>query len=227
MQTKRFAWLSRAVAVFRKDMQLEFRSRYVYSTLVMFALTTLLTVSFSVGAVLADTDVAASLLWIILFFSSMTGLSRTFVQEEETGTVVALKMAADPEPVLLGKYLFNLVLLFSLTILIVPLYLVMFDLSVADVSGFTAAVLLGVMGLAGAGTLLSAIVAKAAAKGPLMTVLAFPVLVPLLITAINATRTAISRASALGISTDLQLLFFYNGIVLAASFLLFEYIWDE
>lgn len=227
MGIKRFPWLSRALAVLRKDLQLEFRTRYAYSALVMFALTTLSTISFSLGGSMADTDVAAALLWMILFFSAMTGLARTFIQEEEAGTVLALKMAADPEPVFLGKYLFNTVLLFSLTVLIVPLYLLMSNLSVANVRGFLATVLLGVLGLAGAGTILAAIAARAAAKGSVMTVLSFPILLPLLISAISATRTSFAGGLPESMMTDLGLLFFYNGIVLAASFLLFEYVWNE
>ncbi|MBS3949040.1 MAG: heme exporter protein CcmB [Dethiobacter sp.] len=227
MGIKRFPWLSRALAVLRKDLQLEFRTRYAYSALVMFALTTLSTISFSLGGSMADTDVAAALLWMILFFSAMTGLARTFIQEEEAGTVLALKMAADPEPVFLGKYLFNTVLLFSLTVLIVPLYLLMSNLSVANVRGFLATVLLGVLGLAGAGTILAAIAARAAAKGSVMTVLSFPILLPLLISAISATSTAFAGGLPESMMTDLGLLFFYNGIVLAASFLLFEYVWNE
>lgn len=230
MAISNFPWLSRSLAVLRKDLRIEFRTRYAYSALLMFAITTLVTVSFSVGGFMAGpemTDIAAALLWIILFFSAMAGLSRTFVQEEESGTVIALKMAAEPEPVYIGKYLFNVVLLFSLTVLVVPLFVVMLNLSVVLVGGFLATVFLGAMGLAGASTILAAIVAKAGAKGSLMTVLSFPILLPLLLGAISATRTALGGGQPGAINTDLLMLLFYNGVTLAASLLLFEYVWNE
>jgi heme exporter protein B len=227
MGTKRFPWLNRGLAVLRKDLRIEFRTRYAYSALVMFAVTTLVTVSFSVGGYILDTDITAALLWIILFFSAMAGLSRTFVHEEETGTVIALKMAADPEPVFLGKYFFNIVLLLSLTILIVPLFLVLLNLPVVLVGGFIATVFLGSLGLAGASTILAAIVSKAGAKGSLMTVLSFPILLPLLFGAISATRIALGGGPADAIASDLWMLLFYNGMALAASLLLFEYVWNE
>lgn len=227
MPTKRFAWLDRALAVARKDLRVEFRTRYAYSALAMFAVTTLVTVSFSVGSFSLENDIAAALLWIILFFSAMAGLSRTFVQEEESGTVTALKLAAAPEPVYLGKLFFNIVLLFSLAVLVVPLFLAMLNLSVANPGGFLLTVMLGCLGLAGASTILAAIVAKAGAKGALMTVLAFPVLMPLLVGAINATRGALSAPSTALIAGELSLLGFYNGIAIVASLLLFEYVWNE
>ena len=226
MATKPFPWLSQGLAVLRKDLSIEFRTRYAYSALVMFAITTLVTVSFAVGGFMED-DITAALLWIILFFSAMAGLSRTFVHEEETGTVTALKMAAEPEPVFIGKYLFNVVLLLSLTVLIVPLYIVFLNLSIPLLPGFIATVFLGSMGLAGASTILAAIVSKAGAKGSLMTVLSFPILLPLLFGAISATRTALAGGAPGAINIDLLLLLFYNGVALVASLLLFEYVWNE
>jgi heme exporter protein B len=226
METKPSSLLRRALAVLQKDMQVEFRCRYAYSAQVVFAVTTLIAVSFSMGGRLADPDVAASMLWVILFFSSMTGLSRSFAQEEETGTILALRLAADPEPVLLGKYLFNAALLLSLTALIVPLFLVLAGVTVAHPLGFLAIVFLGALGLVGGGTIIAAIAARAAVKGALMTVLSFPIVIPLLISAINGTRLTLGGEAARGVLPDLWFLFFYNGIIVAASFLLFEHIWD-
>jgi len=191
----------------------------------MFAITTLVAVSFSVGGAVLDADLSAALLWLILFFTSMAGLSRAFVQEEEAGTVTALRLAARPDAVFIGKYLFNVTLLFSLDVLVVPLFWVLLQQTVALPLSFLAVVLLGTAGLAGASTMVAAIVAKAGARGPLMTVLAFPVLLPLLLGAISSTRTCFVGDKA--IAADLLFLFCYNGVALTASLLLFPYVWDE
>lgn len=227
MRTGHFLLLKRSCAVLQKDLRVEFRTRYAYNTLMMFAVTVLVTVSFSVGGMILESEIAAALLWVILFFSAMAGLSRTFVQEEESGTVVALKLAADPEPVYLGKLLFNIVVLFSIAAVVVPLFLIILNLSVAMPLSFVLVVLLGCLGLAGASTILAAIVAKAAAKGALLTVLAFPVLLPLLIGAISATRSTLAGVPLEVLRPDLGLLLFYNGMMVTASLLLFDYVWNE
>ncbi|NLN07781.1 MAG: heme ABC transporter permease CcmB [Firmicutes bacterium] len=222
---KRLPWVSRGLAIWCKDLRIEFRTRYAYSALLMFAFTTLVAVSFAVGGVVLDAGLAAALLWVILFFAAMAGLSRTFVQEEEAGTVTALKLAARPEPVFIGKYLFNVTLLFSLAVLVVPLFLVLIHQTVAYPFPFLAVVLLGVAGLAGASTIVAAIVARAGTRGPLMTVLAFPILLPLLLGAICGTRTCFAGERA--VAADILFLFCYNGAALAVSLLLFPYVWDE
>lgn len=226
MATKSSTLLRRALAVFRKDMQIEFRCRYAYSAQVVFAITTLIAVSFAMGGGLAETDVAASMLWIILFFSSMTGLARSFLQEEETGTILALRLAADPEPVLIGKYLFNALLMLSLAVIVTPLFLMLAGVPIAHPLGLLTTVLLGVLGLVGGGTIIAAIAARSTAKGSLMTVLSFPIVVPLLVSAINATRIGLGGGPSRGMAADLWFLFFFNGVLVAASFLLFEHIWD-
>jgi len=225
--TKPLSWRSKSAAVCLKDLRLEFRMRYAYSALIMFAVTTLVAISFTLAGGLVEADIAASLLWVIFFFSAMTGVSRSFVQEEETGTSIGLKMAADPAPVFLGKFLFNAALLLSMAMLVVPLYLLLFNLAVVHVGGFLVTIFLGLVGLASAGTILSAIAAQSAVKGSLLTVLSLPILLPLLITATNATRTALYGGHLAGIMTDIAMLIFYNGTVLAASLLLFEYVWNE
>ena len=134
----------------------------------------------------------AAFLWIVLFFSAMSGLGRVFIKEEDAGTVHALRLAARPSVVYVGKLAFNTVLLFLLAVIVVPLFVVLMGLQVVRTWGCSpAVVVLGTAGLAGAATIIAAIIAKASAKGELFAVLAFPILLPLLITAIGGTRVAL------------------------------------
>ena len=75
-------WASRLAALLKKDLLEEFRTRYAVNALLMFAVTALVMVSFAVGMNTLNATLHAALLWIILF-ASMSGLSRSFVKEEE------------------------------------------------------------------------------------------------------------------------------------------------
>ena len=101
-------WAAEAAAVFAKEWRCEFRTRYALNTLGLFAFTTLVVVSVSLGPLgvsLARGSVAVLpvLLWIILLFSAAAGLPRAFVQEEETQTATALRLAATPSALFCGK----------------------------------------------------------------------------------------------------------------------------
>jgi len=190
----------------------------------MFAVITLTAVSFAVGQFAIGNDVRAAFLWIVLFFAAMSGLSRVFVKEEDAGTVYALRLAAGSGVVYTGKLFFNVLLLFALALILVPLFVVLMGLQVADWGLFLTTLLLGTAGLAGAATIIAAIIAKASAKGELFAVLSFPVLLPLLIAAIAATRQALEGE---GSSGEWQLLVSYLVVMVTVSFMLFDFVWEE
>lgn len=203
MATGSFAWASEALAILDKDLRAEFRTKYALSAILLFAVTTLTVVSFSIGQFVLTPEVLASLFWVVVFFSAMSGLARTFVHEEETGTAQALRLAAEPVVVYLGKLGFNITLLALVEAIIVPLFITMMGMRVGDWGLFVGLLAIGSVGLASTATIIAAIVARANVKGALFTVLSFPPLLPLLITSIRGTRLALEGGTAAAAGPDL------------------------
>lgn len=222
-----WAWCVAAWAVCAKDLRAEFRTRYALSAIGLFAITTLTVISFALGPFGLEQDLLAALLWVVLFFAAMAGLARVFVHEEESKTAPALRLAAPPGAVYLGKYLFNLVLLLLLQVLVVPLFIVMMGLQVGNFGLFALVLLLGNLGLAGATTIIAAMVSQASSRGALFTVLSFPLLLPLLISTIEGTRLALAQESAAGTWPSLQVLLAYAVAMVTVSLMLFPAIWGE
>ncbi len=215
------------LAILHKDLRSELRTRYALNALLMFALITLAAVSFSVTGSGLTPGVHAALFWVVVFFSAMSGLSRSFVKEEESRTAAALKLSASPVAVYLGKLGFNIVILGILDLLLVPLSVVLMHLPVANWTVFGLVVVLGSLGLAGASTILAAIISKASNKGSLFAVLAFPVLLPLLVSAIHGTLLSLEGRPIAEAAGDLKLLVSYVGVMITASIMLFEVVWNE
>ncbi len=218
-------------AIFMKDLLSEWRTRVSTNALLLFAFAVLVLVGYAVGpASLSPEDrptVHAVLLWIVLFFSAMTGLSRAFVKEEDAGTASALRLAAPPPAVLLGKLLTNLALLLVVTLFVVPLFLAMMSFTVRSPALFVLLLLFGILGLASACTFTAAIVAKASAKGTMFAVLAVPLLLPPLVGAVLGTRVAATEADLSAGLDFVRLLVAYDGVVTTAAFLLFDAVWRE
>jgi len=213
--------------IFKKDIQQEFKTRYVLNAILLFSIVTLTSVSFSIGVFSANVDILSALLWIILFFSSMSGLSYIFVKEEETHTSDTLKLVADPTSIFLGKYIFNFFLLILMEIITVPLFFAVMNFSVENLFVFFTILVVGSIGLSAGATIVAAIISKASAKGALFTVLTFPIILPVLITGISATRTICYEDTFTAVSGELQALFAYSVVIITASIMLFEFIWNE
>jgi len=218
-------WGSRVAAVAGKDMVCEFRTRYAFNAIVLFALVTLTAVSFSVGALYPSEEIMAAIFWIILFFASMSGLAHTFVKEEESGTAMILRLSADGMVIFWGKLIFNFILVTAITVLIVPLFVIFLDVSIGNWVIFAAGLVLGLIGLSGATTIVAAIVSRASVKGALFTVLSFPVLMPLLMAGIEITKVGFIGGGWSEVSAPLQLLAAYDVVMITISVLLFDFVW--
>ena len=222
---------SAALAVFGKDLKAEWRTRIAVSALLLFAFAVLVLVGYAVGpAQISKEDrpvVHSVLLWIVIFFSAMTGLSRVFVHEEESGTAAALRLSAPSAGVYLGKLLSNLALLALVLLFVVPLFLALMSFSIACWPLFLLVLLLGSIGLGAASTFTAAIVSKATAKGAMFAVLAIPLLLPPLVAAVAGTRIAATETTLSAGLDVLQLLLAYDGVVTTATFLLFDAVFRE
>lgn len=220
--------ISATLTIFKKDLRSELRTRYALNALVMFVITTLSVILFSIGNESVSPELLSGVLWIIIFFSTMSGLSRTFVSEEERGTVMTLHLIARPLTIYFGKLLFNLILLGALNVFTVLLYLLFVSgFTVGNYLIFSVTIFLGTIGLASASTIIAAIIAKANTKGTLYPVLSFPILLPLLLTVINATKLSVEDAAFGDALGEFQVLISYLVVITAISYLLFDYIWKE
>jgi heme exporter protein B len=223
--------LEAAFAVFIKDLRSELRTRYALNAVLLFAISTVVAISLGMGplAPARNADlrmIQSALLWIAILFAAFTGLARSFVHEEETRTAAALRLAAPPLAVYLGKLFFNLILLLLLVAVTSLLALGLLRIRVGNAGLFVAMLLVGSCGLVAATTLIAAIIAQANVKGALFAVLAFPLLIPLLVVAIQGTELALA-----GIGWDrgilpLQVLLGYTLALITASLFLFNSVWE-
>ena len=220
--------LARAWAITAKDAAQELRRRVALAAVFFFAATALTLVSYAIGPFgLPPEDrgvVNAALFWIILFFSAATGLPRAFVREEETGTALALRRVAGASLVLAGKTLFNYALFLAIAAVTVPGFAILLEWQIGSPAALALVVALAGWGLATVSTFLSAMVARAGQKNVLFVVIAFPLLVPLLLSAITATLEA-SRGNLAG--TPLQVLVAYDGAATCGAYLLASAAWED
>lgn len=221
-------WLHGAWAVFAKDLKLELRSRYAINMLLMFVLGSLLLMVFAIGQQPVSEKVESALLWVVILFSGAIGLGRSFISEEERGTVLLLQLNTRGSMVYAGKLLFNFLLVLVLNLVALGAFALLLDVEVQLPGLLLLTLVLGALGLAGATTLLAAIIARTASSGPLLPVLLFPLLIPLLLSVINATKNALPLGHGWMASIgDLLTLIGFSGVVITASVLLFDYVWND
>jgi heme exporter protein B len=218
----------KSYSLYKKDWQSELRTRYAINALSMFILVTISVIMFSIGSEKISEYLTGGLLWVVIFFSAMSGLSRAFVSEEERGTTLTLQLIASPSTIFSGKLLFNIVLVFLMNIAITILFSILFESFVINnLQLFLIAFLFGNLGIAISSTIIAAIISKASSKGTLYPVLSFPILLPLILTLLELTKYSMDGKPIEKSFVEIAVLISYDVIMLTASYLLFDFIWKD
>ena len=220
--------ISSVLSVLEKDIKSELRSRYAISAVLLFIVTTITIILIGTKGEDVRPGLASGLIWVIMFFSSMMGLSRAFVSEEERGTVFLLQLTSKPVAIYFGKLIYNVILSFLLNTVAMILFVLFFtnvQIKLFDIFIFSH--IFGSIGIAAASTIISSIIAKANTKGALFPVLAFPIILPLIFIGIEATKISLEAVNTEYAWSNIQLMIAYCGIVISMSFILFDFVWKE
>ncbi len=215
----------RIMAVLVKELKSEFRTRYAISAVLLFVLTTITMIIFSTAGEFIAPTTAAGILWVIMFFASMTGLSKVFVSEEERGTYILLQLTCTSYSIYFGKLLFNIILSISLNFFAVALFfLFLGDIVIRNHAVFISTVFMGSISIASATTIISALIAKANTKNALFPVLSFPILLPIIILGVGLTKMSFEGTDFVDSAKDLQMMVAYSGLMIIASYYLFDFV---
>jgi len=216
--------LRAARAIFVKDWRSEWRSRSAVNAIVLFAVATPIALSLGIAGQVLSPAVLAGLLWTTLLFAALLGLSRVWVKEDEAGTGVLLRLHASSQGVLWGKTAWNLSLLLAMQAGAVPIFVLLLNARVESPLLLVATLLLADVGLAAASSLLGALTAGATGRGALFCAIALPILLPLLVIATNASSVALGGGGEW--LPALQALAAYDVAMLAAAWMLFDFVWN-
>ena len=212
-----------------KELRLEFRSRELLSATIIFALVVVVLFSFSFDPTAAESRrYGPGLLWIAFLFAGSLMLNPSFSREQANETIDALRLAPISRfAILLGKMLANFIFMSLAELVLVPVFAVLYNLSLAGIVWrLVLVVVLGTVGLTVTGTVFSAVSAHARMRELLLPLLLLPILTPLLIAAVESTASLFQEPPALD-TTWVAFLSGFDIVFLTASWLLCDYLLEE
>jgi len=213
-----------------KDILSEFRSRETLSSMLIFCLIVVVIFNFMFepGSTLVK-QMVPGILWVAITFAGLLGLNRSFIYEVDQGCLMGLLLCpVDHYLVYLGKMIGNFCFMMIMEIILLPLMIVLFNLDIFIILlPLIFIMLLGTLGFASVGTLLSAISVNTRAREILLPILLFPIAIPILLAAVKATSSLINQGSFAGTLSWVKILIGFDIIFLVISSLLFEYVVEE
>jgi len=217
--------MKRCIAIAKKDLTAEFRTKQMLNSMLMFALLIILIFSFSFKDSLGNhdriTELAPGMLWITFIFAGMLGLSRSFALEQEGNCIEGLLLCpVDRSTIYVGKLISNLVLMLIIEIPAIPIFMFLFSYTFVNLFWLVLVILLGTIGFLTVGTLLSALTLNATTRELLLPVILLPILFPMLFVLVPATSKVLTVVSAI---PEIRVLCVYDIVFFMLSLIVFEY----
>jgi heme exporter protein B len=172
------AWRA-IMAIVAKDVAAELRSKEALSTLLIFALMIVVVFNFAFELRVENVrQIAPGVLWVAFTFAGILALNRSFVVEREEGCIEGLRLTpVDRGAIYLGKFLGNTLFLLVTEACILPIFAVLFDVSVLNPVLWLIMVL-GTVGFVAVGTLFAAMAVNTRAREAMLPLLLFPIAQP-------------------------------------------------
>ncbi|MFN1833661.1 heme exporter protein CcmB [Balneola sp. MJW-20] len=223
------SWFRQTKSILRKDLQIEWRTRFAINMVIAFVVASLMLILFTIRADQLDPIPRSALVWIIILFASLSTLSRSFLTETDKRTYDLLKIysAGKGSPVFSGKLINNYLFSLAVNIITFTLYLFLVNLSIVSWPAFLVILFLGTAGISGVSTLVAAIVSQADRKGAIFSILSIPLFVPMILLLTDLTKVAFVSAELSTETQSLWALVGFVGVMVTAGSILFDYIWEE
>lgn len=209
----------------KKEFMMEFRNKVSISSMLLYVISTIF-ICYQSFKEVSEIPVWNALLWIIILFSAVNAVNKSFYAENK-GQQMFFYLLTSPQNIIISKILYNVILINCLTLITYIIYSIMLGNPGNFPLQLWIILVLGATGIASILTLVSAIAAKTNNNLGLTSILAFPVMVPLIMTVIKAGKNA---ADLLSFSVNLKYIAVLGGLdilIIGLSFILFPYLWRE
>jgi heme exporter protein B len=215
-------------AVAWKDVQAEYRSRELFSAMLVFSLLIIIIFNFALELDMKTRQsVTAGVLWATFAFAGTLGLNRSMAIEKDRGCLDGLLLApVDRSAIYFGKVISNLAFMLIVEAIVLPIYSALYNTNLFQ-SGLLIVILLGSIGYTAVGTLLATMSVQTRTRDILLPILLFPVVIPVLLAAIKASNGFLAGDEFSEILSPLILLIVYDIIFISVAFMFFENIVEE
>jgi heme exporter protein B len=217
----------RARAIAWKDLTSERRSKAGFNSVVALAVTILVMFGFALGPdAQAIRDAAPGAIWLAVLFAGVLAFNRSYQVELDGGALEQLILyPGTRRAIFAGKLLANFAFVALMLVIVITVGIVLFQVRIpAEWPALIAILILGAVGLVTLGTFYAAMASRSRAREVLLPLLLFPMLVPVLLAAMEATKALLGGNLMGDAGAWARLLVAFDVVFLVATFLAFEFV---
>ena len=219
------------LAIVRKDLALELRTRQSVVAMALFSVTVFVLFHFGLDRDEIEGDVASGVLWVTILLATVLGVNRLFASEREDGALDGVLLAPiDRTSIYVAKAVLLYLYLVLLELIAVPAFAIL--LLAPGLGGglpeLLAVLALANLGLAAVGALVAGIAAEARTRELLVPLMLLPLVVPVLIAAANATSPLLMRIASSGdLARWLGFMAIFDIVFVLLSVAVFDFLMED
>ena len=220
-----------ALAILRKDLTIELRTRESVPAMALFSVTAFALFHFGLDRDTIEGDIAAGVLWVTLLLAAVLGVSRLFASEREQGGIESVLLApVDRTALFVAKAAALLLYLVAVELVALPAFGLL--LLGPDLGGafpeLLAIVLLADLGLAVVGALVAALAAETRVRELVVPLMLLTLLVPVVIAAAQATEPLfVGTQHPEHLAKWLGVLGLYDVVFMLVSIAVFDFLLED
>lgn len=216
--------------IVEKDLLLELKTKEVINSMLVFALLVVVVFSFifEPGAEYKN-DLSAGILWMAFIFSGILGLNKSMMNEINGGNLNALLLApVDKSAIFFGKAISNFLFMIIMEGITIPIFVIFYDVPILNNFLMTTITLLaGTYGFAVLGTLFSIISVKSKTREVMLPILLLPIIIPVVLSAIQAMNIFLKGDDVADSYKWLQLLAVFDIVFTLVIYVIFDFVIEE
>lgn len=216
--------MQRIISLIKKDLIVDWRQQNPISGIILYLASTIFA-SYIAFSGFVSIEVWNALFWIILLFTSINAISKSFIQEERRTHYYFF--LSKPSEIIIAKLVYSFLYLLTLAIISLVIYSVLLGNPINNYQLFVPNMILGCLGLSSAFTMVSAIAFRTSNRSIMMAVLGFPVIIPVLLLSISNSSKILGGYIWMQIQGNMFTLLSVDVIIIALTFILFPFIWKS
>lgn len=214
--------LSHILNIFLKEISIDFRQKYAVGGIFLFA-AALVYIIFKAYNVIQPREWTI-LIWIIMLFVGLSAIVKSFVQENRE-TYIYYYTLFDPLELIVAKLIYNFIFLGLLFMIVIGLLYFFSGYPVKDNTLFYIGSMWGILGMSIIFTFVSVISSSESGNSTLMSILALPLVLPVLLLLLKISAVSVRLISDTSVWDDVWMLAGIDSIMLGAIIMLFPGLW--
>jgi len=210
----------------KKEIQMEWRQKYAIHGLLLYLASTIFVcyLSFKAKQQAINPITWNTLFWLITLFIAVNAIGKSFTQESKQRNLFYYYIVS-PEAIIYSKIIYNSMVMIGISFVGILFYSWVMGNPVGNLPLYLISLLFGSIGFSATLTMVAGIAAQGENSATLMSVLSFPIIIPLLLILLKLSKSAMDGISIQENWDEMATLASLDVIVIVLSGILFPYIW--